>query len=211
MTVDPAHDASFFEEMRGQREPYRRLAEAIHAVLGAGAPRAVDLGCGIGAATARLAELGWEILGVDGAEEAQRMKEPGFSMVVRDLTDPSLLVGAEALPSVLRSKAMFLGYRAPIVICTETAEHLPESAAHVLVNHCVALAEEWIVWSAAPPGALWPGHVNCQPPRYWLEKFAARGWVEEPERTMRLRAEMIERQAQHAGGARNFYVLHPVA
>jgi len=191
MPVDPAHDRAFFEEMRGQREPYRRLADAIHATLGV--HLALDIGCGVGCVTARLAELGWIVTGADAAPAAFALREPGFVMMEIDLTSPPVP----------------WGHPWDVVLCTETAEHVSEDAAELVVEHCAGRATEHVVWSAAPPGATWPGHVNCKPGTYWLSKFKARGWTPDLELTGRLRREMIERAAQHSGGADNFYILSP--
>lgn len=204
MPVDPAHGRAFFEEMRGQREPYRRLADAIHAAL-EGPHYAIDLGCGVGCVTARLAELDWKITGVDGAIEAYVQRDGDFRFIVADLTD--LSVETSPAPRPLPLAAFDFLEPRDVVICTETAEHLPESAADVLVHHCIRLARAAIVWSAAPPGAQWAGHVNCQPADYWLTRFATHGWKPQPHTTSRLRDEMIARAAQHSGGASNFYVL----
>ena len=62
-----------------------------------------------------------------------------------------------------------------MVLCLETGEHLPESAADTLVGTCVANAPT-VVFSAAVPGQDGLGHINCQPHEYWHEKFAARGY-----------------------------------
>ena len=58
---------------------------------------------------------------------------------------------------------------------------------------------------------LRPGtdHCNCQPPEYWLEKFAARGWVPSSGPTDILRAAMVRLNTAHCEYATNFYVLVP--
>ena len=198
MSVHPAHDTAFFLQMAGQREPYRRLADAIDAALaptpGAICPQGslLDLGCGVGCVTARLWERGWMAIGVDGAQAAQALKEDGVILLVRDLCDPEALRGFPVFD---------------VVSCTETAEHLPADAAETLVAHCATKARSYIVWSAAPPGAEWPGHQNCQPGEFWLSLFEARGWLPDLMRTERLRHQMRLRKAQHDGGADTFYVL----
>src|SRR5208337_60052 len=152
---------------------------------------AIDLGCGTGSVTARLAELGWSISGADGAEAACTMREAGFPFETNDLGTP--------VPEVV---PMF-----DTVVCTETAEHIAAESSEHVVAHVVRRARHWIVWSAARPGQFWPGHVNLQPAEYWLAKFAARGWVTDDVRTASLRREMIERAAQHHQANDNFYVL----
>jgi Glycosyl transferase family 2 len=185
------HDEEFFAFMRTCRDPYRRLADCIHAVVGE--QQALDIGCGIGLQTKRLMELGWKICGADDAPAAIEMREPDVNVVPFDLTEP---IGVDRL-------------RYATVICTETAEHIPQEYADTIVANVAGLARSFIVWSAAAPGQEWEGHVNLQPPSYWLEKFAARGWVPAQARTLRLRELMFERNAQHVLGRQNFFVLVP--
>ena len=186
------HDEAFFEFMRTCRDPYRRLADCIHEVVGVQAT-AVDIGCGIGLQTKRLMELGWGIGGMDPAPAAIELREPGVNVESFDLTQPRSTTRAQR----------------DTVICTETAEHIPQEHADAIVANVVGLARNFIVWSAAAPGQEWEGHVNLQPPAYWLEKFAAHGWVPVQTKTAKLRDRMLETNAQHVLGRQNFFVLVP--
>lgn len=187
------HDAEFFAFMRTCRDPYRRLADCISDVVGVQAS-ALDIGCGIGLQTRRLMELGWKIAGADDAPAAVEMREPDVEVDAFDLTK---LVQLDT--HVVNDT----------VICTETAEHIPAEHADTIVDNITKLARRFIVWSAAAPGQEWEGHINLQPPSYWLEKFAARGWVPAQTKTLRLRELMVERNAQHVLGRQNFFVLVP--
>lgn len=189
--MENLHDPAFFEFMRTCRDPYRRLADCIHAVVGVQAS-AVDIGCGIGLQTRRLLEHGWLIRGLDDAPAAVEMCEPGVSVARFDLTVPAT---AER--------------RVDTVICTETAEHVPAEHADQVVANVAGLATKFIVWSAAAPGQDWSGHVNLQPPAYWLERFALLGWVPAQAKTNRLRDLMLTTNAQHVLGRQNFFVLVP--
>jgi glycosyltransferase involved in cell wall biosynthesis/predicted SAM-dependent methyltransferase len=183
------HDSRFFFAMREARDPYRRLADCIHAVLGT--PRdAIDIGCGIGLQTARLKELGWNILGADHAPAARGLAEPGIVIEPIDLT-------RDAVPDRTFD----------LVICTETAEHIEGRFADAVVDNVARRAERTILWSAAVPGQEWPGHVHLQPHAYWLEKFAARGWRVDGARSNALRQRMVETNAQHVACRDNFSVL----
>ena len=62
-----------------------------------------------------------------------------------------------------------------LVLCLETGEHLPEEAADTLVAS-VTRHGRTVVFSAAVPGQVGKGHINCQPHDYWHEKFDARGY-----------------------------------
>jgi len=192
--MENPHDQAFFEFMRTCREPYRRLADCIHEVVGVQGS-AVDIGCGIGLVTARLKELGWGIVGADDAPAAIEMREPGVEVAVFNLAMPDA-------PGLITT-------RYDTAICTETAEHIPQEHADTIVSNVVNFARNFIVWSAAAPGQLWEGHVNLQPPAYWLEKFAAHGWVPAQTKTIKLRDLMLSTNAQHVLGRQNFFVLVP--
>lgn len=191
---DP-HDAAFFEQMRGCRDNYRKLADAIHAVLGR-PYKTYDIGCGIGLQTKRLQELGWSALGLEYSPAAIEMIEEGVHVTDFDLTKPG---GG-------RPPGLALGAH-ECVICTETAEHIPEEFAAEIVSNVALLATDVIVWSAAAPGQEWHGHINLQRPEYWLERFALLGWVLDVPRTGALRDEMERTRAQHWMGKENFCIL----
>jgi SAM-dependent methyltransferase len=63
-----------------------------------------------------------------------------------------------------------------LVLCLEVGEHLPVSAADVLVDTLVRHGRT-IVFSAAVPGQVGKGHINLQPHSYWHDKFTARGYT----------------------------------
>lgn len=113
----------------------------------------LDIGCGMGEWVMAFYETGTRVVaGVDIAA-------PVHPLLLRaDLSQPFLEMG-----------------NYDVVLCLETAEHLPESAADTLVDHCVRHAPS-VVFSAAVPGQEGKGHINCQPHEYWHEKFAARGY-----------------------------------
>lgn len=87
-------------------------------------------------------------------------------------------IAAPKLPGVFRhdlTEPLDMGRDFDLVLCLETGEHLPESAADTLVDSCVRHSDE-VVFSAAVLGQEGIGHINCQPHEYWHEKFAARGY-----------------------------------
>jgi hypothetical protein len=79
-----------------------------------------------------------------------------------------------------------------LVSCVEVAEHIPETQADELVAHCCARSTRWVYFSAAPPGQGGHGHINEQPPSYWLSKFAARGFVLQADETDAFRARLAD-------------------
>jgi hypothetical protein len=174
----------------------RRLADAIDAVIRSITHTALlDVGCGEGMMIARLRELGWDARGIDGSEEAVAKRVSKW-VAQGDVTVPWTNWAAG---------------RWPCVSCTEVAEHIPAEHADTLVDNVSKSAIDAIVWSAAPPGQDWPGHVNMQPAAYWLERFQGCGWEASEGLSDWLRREMRSRDAQHAGAAGTFHVLRPRA
>jgi hypothetical protein len=179
-------DVAEFTQMRACREAYRRLGDAIHEVLGARG--AIEFGCGVADHTERLFELGWDVTALERSDVARKM--------ARVRSEPFDLISSDAYP-----------WAAPVSICTETAEHIPDEYSHRVADHVQSCARWRIVWSAAQPGQEWPGHVNLQPASYWLEKFAAYGWTPDEEQTLHLRLAMRMKRAQHEYCADNFHIL----
>lgn len=190
MTSD-VYGERFFAHMASRRPELERFAECIWTAIDGGAGMTVlDLGCGNGTIIGWMKKRGAEVMGYDLYGEGP------------DVTRADL---ASLSPSALSAMAF-----AKLVLCTEVAEHLPESAADTLVELCAKCATHEIVWSAAPPGQDGDGHINCQPPAYWLDKFAAHGWEPHMMQTLMLRRLMGQRGAEHASYRENFYVLRPV-
>lgn len=182
---------AFFDQMATERAGYLRLADVIHEVL-APAGSAIDIGCGLGIQTAALERLGWDVVGADAAEcLARRAECSRFAFL--DLT-----VRPPAAPD-----------RFETVLCTETAEHVPAYAEHWVVEHVALRAKRQILWSAAPPGQEWEGHVNLRPREDWLNRFRVWGWFVDEARTARFRDRMREHKAQHWGARDNFFILQP--
>lgn len=114
-------------------------------------PRSVlDVGCGQGEWLAAFALH--DMLGVDIAAPE------GNGFLRHDLTEP-----------------LDLERRFDLVVCLETAEHLPPDAADNLVESLARHADD-ILFSAAVPGQEGKGHINCQTHEYWHERFAVYGF-----------------------------------
>jgi hypothetical protein len=114
----------------------------------------LDLGCNVGKWVDAFRQHGCLAHGVDG---------PGFHAdIEHDLRDP-----------------LNLQRQYDMVLCLETAEHLPEQYADTLVESA-ALHSDCIIWSAATPGQGGHAHVNEQPASYWVRKFQERGFIGVP-------------------------------
>ena len=189
--LDDTYGPEFYAETVALRHQYDRLGDAIHAVIPPG--MVLDMGCGAGLTIARLQQLGHEVRGIEGSRHGVAAAPPEVSPVV-------------TLGSVLEAPCLLA---ARVAICTEVAEHIPAEHADELVASVSGAAHGMIIWSAAPPGQGGVDHCNEQPPEYWLEKFAALGWVPDTVKTRALQNLMRAWCAQHNGAAHNFHVLVP--
>ena len=63
-----------------------------------------------------------------------------------------------------------------LAISTEVAEHLDQKDSNTFIDNLTSFSDV-ILFSAAIPGQGGTHHVNEQWPSYWIEKFAARGYV----------------------------------
>jgi SAM-dependent methyltransferase len=120
----------------------------------------LDVGCGTGTWLHAAAELGiLNLFGVDGI------------LVKDDL----LRCPKEIVDRVDLTANFDLGRRFDVAICMEVAEHLPESAAGLLISSLVAHSDV-ILFSAACPGQPGQHHVNCRWPAYWQKIFNNHGY-----------------------------------
>jgi hypothetical protein len=86
-----------------------------------------------------------------------------------------------------RSPPASLGRGFDLAYCFEVAEHLPAPLGDRLVRFLADLAP-LVVFTAAQPGQGGTGHINEQPPAYWIERFEAAGLRYEDGLTQELRA-----------------------
>ncbi len=184
---------AFFDQMHAQRAEATYFADSIFSAV-EGVKSAFDVGAGIGTQTLRLKKRGWDIRGGDFAPLALEEREMGVDVDRFDLTQAH---GGAAVPWPC----------VDCVICTEVAEHVPTEYSDSVVENVSSMASAWIVWSAAPPGQGGDGHINLQPPQFWLDKFAVKGWAPDAERTRLLRESMRRQKSLHHHYADNFYVL----
>ncbi len=155
------------------RNHYRWRGEYVaiaHWIWNTLRPRSVlDLGCGNAFILQALREMGpaIEVCGIDSSAAALRVAEPSIR--------PYLCIADLVEPFDLRAHPFDL------VICTEVAEHLPESAADTLIENICRHARDTVLFTAAPPGQEDPRHINMQPSAYWARRFAARGFGLAPD------------------------------
>lgn len=124
-----------------------------------GARNVVDVGCGIGAWVAEFLANGVDARGIDGSY----------------IPSEALLVPASHFSSCDLSQPVCLDSHFDLVVSLEVAEHLPPSSAETFVSSLVGLGNI-VLFSAAIPNQIGPGHVNEQWPGYWSDLFAEHGY-----------------------------------
>jgi SAM-dependent methyltransferase len=167
-TPTPAAEAEYGEGFfAGIEEGTRRSAQALAPLLTRlFAPRSVvDVGGGGGHWAAAFMACGIEdVLTVDGP-----WVPPGARAVPAD----------RFLEHDLR-RPLKLARTFDLALCLEAAEHLPAAAAPALAS-ALTEAAPVVVFSAALPGQGGDGHINEQPPSYWIDLFAAWGYALLPD------------------------------
>lgn len=116
----------------------------------------IDVGCGAGDLVKQFQDMGVDSWGIDGASNAV----------------PYLMFSADRFIQHDLRKPLELGRKFDLVISLEVAEHIEPEYADVFTKNLAALADEFILISAAPPGQGGLSHVNCQPNEYWISKMS---------------------------------------
>ncbi|MCA9235962.1 MAG: class I SAM-dependent methyltransferase [Planctomycetales bacterium] len=152
--VDYDHSQNAHTEA-GAIAGWSRFAEARHI------ESVLDVGCGRGMWLSAVTQAGvTDVCGVDGVEE----------------TAETLLFPVERFHHLNLTQPFDLGRTFDALLCLEVAEHLPQSAADVLVGS-LCRHGDLVFFSAAAPGQRGQHHVNCQWPEYWQEKFNCEGFA----------------------------------
>lgn len=178
--LEEIYTREWFEHDFAPLQPeFNLVADGIVRVL---APRlAIDVGCGPGMLVRALRERGVNTSGFDGSQHALDYAAPEvrpflFRLDIRDAENGVGIVEEQHFIPI------------DLLVCTEVAEHLEEQHAHVLVNLLTRGSPRYVLFTAAPPGQDGHHHVNCQPPAYWTEKFAVRGYPLDEAKTAAIKA-----------------------
>jgi hypothetical protein len=135
------------------------------------AARWADVGAGSGAYAAAARRAGLDAVGYEISPFGRLLgRAQGAAMRRFDLTK------AETIADVPR---------ADLAYCLEVAEHLDAGLGDRLVTFLAGLSPV-VVFTAAPPGQGGIGHINEQPPDYWIDRFARAGVLHDPDETTRL-------------------------
>lgn len=126
---------------------------------------AVDLGCGLGVETVKLLAAGFDTYGIDGSEAMrEHIFFPYDRYIVADICDQ-------------------LKFDADLIWCREVAEHIPFAYSENLVRTIVRSGKV-CYFTAAPPGQIGSGHINCQNQSMWLALFDKLGWGVDKDATL---------------------------
>jgi putative flippase GtrA/SAM-dependent methyltransferase len=154
------YDEGFFDEME---KPNLNSARCVvpKVLEFVKVKKVVDIGCGRGLWLKAFIENGVsDIVGYDGAYvEKEKIAFPKERFHVADLERP-----------------IAFNETFDLAVCLEVGEHVPHSAADVLVKSLTDAAPV-ILFSAALPLQGGSRHINEQWPEYWEKKFAAHGYV----------------------------------
>lgn len=136
------------------------------------ARRAADVGAGSGAWAAEAKRQGLEVEACEYSRLGRWVSaRQGIESTPFDLNRPE--------PASLRGPF-------DLAICFEVAEHVPAELGDDLVRFLTRTAPT-VVFTAAPPGQGGTGHINEQPPEYWVERYEREGFELRPEPTRRVR------------------------
>ena len=129
----------------------------------------IDVGCGTGALLEALRNRGCYVFGLEYSKAAlsycysRRLNVDRFDLEKNVYADNRTF---------------------DVAISLEVAEHLPEIASDRYVDLLTFLSRV-IIFTAAPPGQGGPGHINEQPPLYWITKFQNRGFKHDEDLSQR--------------------------
>lgn len=160
-------------------------ADIAQSIVADFAPRSVvDVGCGTGALLDSIRRHGCDVFGYEYSKAAIEYCRK------RDLPVEKFDVERDQRAGPRRFD---------VAVSMEVAEHLPASAAERYVAMLAGLAPV-VVFTAATPGQGGNDHVNEQPHKYWIEKFAAHGLALDRDTSRRWGADW-----QRGGRVRDWY------
>jgi SAM-dependent methyltransferase len=133
----------------------------------------LDVGCGTGAFVAEFARQGFRSIGLERSPHGRKLAL-GQKVDCRDF-------------DLTRSIQAEMTEHFDVLSCFEVAEHMPADLGDKLVEFLARFCSP-IVFSAAQPGQGGTGHINEQPPQYWIERFERFGFFFDSARTEELRS-----------------------
>jgi len=107
----------------------------------------LDIGCGPGHFVESMRDIGIDCIGIDIDER----------------------IGKK--PYLFQQDILSTKFVADVCICLEVVEHIDEIYADDIVEQISTMFSDTLIFTAAQPGQSGVGHINCQYPIYWDEKF----------------------------------------
>lgn len=107
----------------------------------------IDIGCGPGHFVYSMRDIGVNAYGIDKDERIRNK------------------------PHLLCEDILFTKFVAQVAICLEVVEHIPEDDSDEIVEKISTMFLDTLIFTAAQPGQGGVGHINCQYPKYWDDKF----------------------------------------
>lgn len=114
----------------------------------------VDIGCAVGEYVKWFNDNGFLSKGLEGSKEVKDFVMDNYNIIY----------GIDV------RKPLDIFTKFDLCISFEVAEHIEEEFSDEYVSNLKSLSDNVII-SAAPPGQDGHGHINCQPKKYWIEKF----------------------------------------
>ncbi|MCS3697038.1 class I SAM-dependent methyltransferase [Salinibacter ruber] len=101
----------------------------------------------------------------------------------------------EYLPNPLKPRVEIADFQEAegnydLVCCVEVAEHIEPARSEQLVEKICDLSTQYVYFTAAPPGQVGHGHINCRPHRHWVEWFKKQGWIVNESLTKTMRQDL---------------------
>ncbi len=125
----------------------------------------IDVGCGVGDIVSEFLKHQVRAYGIEGANNSD-----SFLMCPKD----------RIIKHDLRVPLISLPFGTPgsfeVVLSLEVAEHIEPEYVDIFITTLQALAKNWIMMTAAPPGQEGTYHKNCQQKDYWVEKIEKFGF-----------------------------------
>lgn len=118
----------------------------------------VDVGCGVGYSLRYFSDKGLSVTGIDGLDDVLQHSPIPDRIVIHDYTN-----GAYVLENPV-----------DLAWSCEFVEHIEER----FVENFMKTFDKcgYVAITHAFPGQVGYHHVNCQPPEYWINTFANRGF-----------------------------------
>jgi hypothetical protein len=173
--MENLYDNGFYANHEKYKPIYDFIGDIITVMF---EPKSViDWGCGTGFLLERLTEQGIQRLrGIEGSEDASKF----WNDTVKDIIK---------VQNVLRYRAK---EKYDMAVCMEVAEHIPANNSSRLVQNITDSSNNFVWWTAAPPGQGGTGHINCRDVCYWIREFESCGFIPKWEMTYEVKAQLLK-------------------